>query len=95
MTSTMMALTCKTTPNQNKGGHRRDNPHTYILSTHPIVRECSKEPPNHTLMVEISQSLHDYIVSKLGDGDIKATDFTSKGSKTLPRCTIHVVYNQR
>ena len=32
----------------------------------------------------ISQVLHDLIVTKLGDNDIKSTTFTSKGSKIDP-----------
>jgi len=64
----------------------------HVIASHPLI-ESNEKPPQHTLMVEasmrrkqkrISQVLHDLIVTKLGDNDIKSTTFTSKGSKIDP-----------
>jgi len=64
----------------------------HILATHPTINDIQM-PPDHTLMVEasmrqkrkkVSQGIHDTIVTKLGDDDIKSTDFSSKGSKIDP-----------
>ena len=64
----------------------------HVVATHPLD-ESNEKPPRHTLMVEaymrrkrkhISQVLHDLIVLKVGDNDIKSTTCTSKGSKIDP-----------
>lgn len=81
--------------NKERNGVAAGTSQQNILATHPEINS-DELPPYHTLMVEakiqkggakgkkVSQSIHDTIVTSLGDDDIKSTNFHCKDAKIDP-----------
>lgn len=84
------------TTNKERNAVEASSFKNHILATHPKI-ENAEQPPDNMLIIEaslrrkkkkVSQAIQDVVVSKLGDDDIRATDFSSKGAKITPamRC---------
>lgn len=90
--------------NEERNGVTAGTFQKHIKRTHPTV-ESDDMPPDHTLMIEatirqrvkgsrkkgrkVSQTIHDTIVTTLGDNDVRATGFQCKDAKIDPLLRLH------